>query len=45
MAYKNAVGKLNKRLDQAQVHDRSWPSLMTMFAEFWKEEHGFDFDA
>ena len=45
VAYKNAVAKLNKRLDEAQVHDRSWPSLMTMFAEFWKEEHGFDFDA
>jgi hypothetical protein len=45
VAYKNAVAKLNKRLDEAQVHDRSWPSLMTMFAEFWKEEHDFDFDA
>ena len=45
VAYKNAVAKLNKRLDEAQFHDRSWPSLMTMFAEFWKEEHDFDFDA
>jgi hypothetical protein len=45
VAYKNAVAKLNNRLDEAQIHDRSWPSLMTMFAEFWKEDHGFDFDA
>ena len=45
VAYKNAVAKLNNRLDQALIHDRSWSSLMTMFAEFWKEEHGFDFDA